>query len=294
MSLILKFMFFTLLTPLFAEDYVQQNLDSSIEKAMSEELRLYTKIVQIPFKVFSYSRISKNRFPEQDLETLSGSRANALSRIASFWEEGAATYNNAAGPGLYAALDPLSSKEFGSPDFSLLVVSIPQGTRYLDFGNNPHFSEALSKKIWEKYKCESDIVKGLRSEKASCRTPLIRAIHSTGAEALLYEYKNNANLPKVCLGKNISAVVIISGGLIQSSGFEFFTQLHPNINIYGEDQKAIAALDAIPQTHFKLDLPPLWPNLPNKNSSVSEEWLYKNLWNCQNERLQLRDPLATP
>jgi hypothetical protein len=132
----------------------------SAEELLTRDLKVGIKSMPSEVRVYNYFNVLQT---SQELVSPEG-RANYLKRyfdgsMSRFWDPNAAQVNFInAGPGLYAAIDPFISKQFGN---TLVELTVQPGTVYIDVVNPlPVSKDTLSALIKEGY-LEAGLVTGV-------------------------------------------------------------------------------------------------------------------------------------
>ena len=101
------------------------------------------------------------------------------------------------GNGLYAAIDPFSSREYGGSDWLLFQFRLARGSRYWDVTRETLFSEPLIEALNRHFHCVSRASWDMVSGGESCHSVRRQILGRLNVTAILYEWGNYL-APTIC------------------------------------------------------------------------------------------------
>lgn len=136
---------------------------------------------------------------------------------------------NIVGPGLYVAIDPASSHNYGLPKPQLYTVMLKKGTRILDVRGMPREdSDKEFDHITDKLRCFTSAygfsaLQDLReSPSALCREEVIRAYKALNVEAIVYDFPGSGTIDN-CRAPHDVAFDVISASAIDRNNLNYYS-----------------------------------------------------------------------
>ncbi len=197
-------------------------------------------------------------------------------------------------PGLYLALDPISSREFGGPNANWILyrIELPSGFRYLDISKLDY--NPLSQNIVTALAAEGCVPTGeyathfnysalLKQNLGStCRQIGIQAFKQMNVQALSYSY-TVTSFPNCTSNHAMAFVVFDLAGLSASSAIEFSLSTE-NQNIAQTEELFTEQLfvESAWKTALLYNQGRLWPDLDSVgvDSNAYLAWKKSHLFNC--------------
>lgn len=228
---------------------------SRAETLLTADLLKAVKETDKTYRIYNYFNMSST---PQELMTAAGrshfSKRYLDSSMWRFWDmdNHQTSYIN-AGPGLYAAIDPHISKQFGN---TLLVITVPAGVKYLNVVRPvPVATETISALIEENILDQAG-VSALFGGTARARTftrdtlkfmvqPTYKKLRELTQQIVLkndlamIEYNWNTSLAGFCRSHSYSAFVLIGKKSTASDGRMIFIEKFEETLVYGVDLPAL-------------------------------------------------------
>ncbi len=203
--------------------------------------------------------------------------------IVRFWEIEQRSNPSFYGPGLYLAVDPYKTQQYGKPEFAMFMVKIPKGSRFIQVDAvdlKKDTNEALKNRGCPAF----SMGQLLQTEdyKPECRRIVLRALRELRPDFLNYRF--GISKIKKCKGRNSSAAILINAEILKnnpSSVKVFFPEI-PELDPIRDDRMGIEFI----ARHEMIDPLPgefsLWPDLELKiNAAEARSWARQNLINCK-------------
>lgn len=156
-----------------------------------------------------------------------------------YFFEAKVTDGNLVGPGLYASVDPIGSRTYGSSDPQLYVFTLRKSARVVNAKKDLNVNEKLTllnsvgeagclkKANGEQIKSTAsfdEIFGNLRNHNSlTCRIPLIEAVNELRAEAILYPF-SAATTMQDCSPTRSFAINIINKQAIEPGSIALYNQ----------------------------------------------------------------------
>lgn len=228
---------------------------SQAEALLTADLLRAVKETDKTYRIYNYFNMSST---PQELMTAAGrasfSKRYLDSSMWRFWDmdNHQTSYIN-AGPGLYAAIDPHISKQFGN---TLLVITVPPGVKYLNVVRPVPVSAEAIEALKAENVLTQDGVNALFGTAGRNRTftrdtlkymvqPAYKKMRELTQQIVLkndlamIEYNWNTSLAGFCRSHSYSAFVLIGKKSMSSSGGLSFIEKFEETLVYGVDLPAL-------------------------------------------------------
>ena len=275
-----------------------ENLISSIALALDP----LVVSVEKPFNTFNY--LATDFDVSGRVNSRSATPENFLSdAVDYFWNPSQALNTSAYGNGLYLALDPAVSLQYGgSPttqNFGLFQIRIPKGAkllRLLEDGSTGHPEIDAKIAQWlTSAGCDATVEAAIRPIRAdlSCRKLALNILRQTGIDAIVYTWK--VSTISLCSGRSPSAIVLVNSKIFSGGHFDFLTEkrrdnskkswdaqaIRAYVNTQLKDDKELSYILAGDLDGLKKRWQNIWPTVDPVPDAEFAKWLSDNLLNCQ-------------
>jgi hypothetical protein len=251
---------------------------------------LAKKVFQLnrPMIAFHYSRRPVQFKSPQEVAT------SLMRSTLNFYNPNVAQSNDAAGPGLYLAVDPVITREqFGGDTPQLFVVGLKQGTRIFDTRSG--FSgedEAQFTQVTKEMKCFDQgvafdrLVNLRRSLSKPCRDATIQALKNLHVQAIVYDYEAATSISE-CRRTREVAFNVIDASAFDLKNIAYFSDTSateaefPLISfvssLYAESSRDPRFVF---RSEFKSPAPKTLPASKELSSVLYSSWKAKYIWSC--------------
>ncbi len=208
---------------------------------------LSSNVIEIPRAFFVYHYVSRSgdlRLAPAEIDRFGADEARThLAQWSEWFFNPAQPRRGEDAQGLYAALEPLSSRAWGKEDWVLMRFEIPKGTRILDLNGSlkaqPSVHSKLQKHVFDLYSvCPGDISARnlfMKTVAPACRQFFSDLLRSMGVDAILYGPWRSAQFPKHCEKVKDASLLVLNTEGISKEGIRIFRDARP-----AEDQMAEA------------------------------------------------------
>jgi hypothetical protein len=254
---------------------------SSAAGLLAQDLSNRVRILERPIFAFNYSR-GEPRSSESAIR-------KHLETTAAYYGDTTVGETGVAMPGLYLAVDPLASREFGGmgTDWLLYRLELPQGLRYVDISLTS--SDRLPEHIVKALAAEGCVATGEYLDRfdysallkqnpgPACRRIAKAALDAHGATALAYSYA--AYNPQGCAGTRQLAIILFELTALTSASIRELSVATPLPSSAASEERFIEQLFA--ETGYQGWR--LWPALDGKpiDQAKFAGWKKARILNCQ-------------
>ena len=185
----------------------------------------------------------------------------------------------AMGPnGYFAATDPAISRAYGGPDWAMIELTLPAGTRYLDTRVKRPLDPAFRAYL-NSVGCRANSASALStSDDIECRKALKDIMAKTGTSVISYYFKKNIqSLCRRSQGDTATAFIFLGTEPVARQSLHLFTAefLYPNTTAVQQEARYITdffrtAGMAGPYDHI----------FPNADRDAVSAWAHDNLYRC--------------
>jgi hypothetical protein len=216
---------------------------------LKEALKPIVRVLDRDITVYHWTSRSGLGLPETGPFTVKPENILGYARGVAHNFEGEDNSGSAAGPGLYAALDPVVTQGYGGAHWALLAISLVKGTRYLDFHFTTQFPASHSLDTYlETHGCQKEMEAGvwqgewdslLNTNLPECRKLVTETFHELQIGMTFYNY--DASDLDLCTDQLGAALVIQAPEAIRNDGIKLFTADTPDVDGGAESKHLISA-----------------------------------------------------